>query len=146
MPEAANEKAGTLWHALKLHPYGDEAMKEAQREKGEVRSECYEEVVFTEPVEGFFEVLTKEPGAGVKGKGKGKGARAGVVKMAAEVPLKESKDCVYSLEREQLELSRIRDAAREVERLMKSEREILEVKEREREELGRKRDEDLAKG
>ena len=147
VPEA-NEKAGTLWHALKLHPYGDEAMKEMQRERGEVRSECYEEVVFTEPVEGFFDILTREPGVGVKGKGKGgKGARGGAgPKLAAEVPLKETKECPYSLEREQLEMSRMRDAGRQVEGLMKGEKEALLQKETEREELGRKRDEELGKG
>ncbi|KAG8531307.1 uncharacterized protein KY384_002935 [Bacidia gigantensis] len=93
VPEA-NEKAATLWHALKLHPYGPRA-EEMKEKRESVISVCYEEVVFTEPVEGFFDVLTREynMGAGGKrgGKGGGKGGRGGKgaqgsLKANAEVP------------------------------------------------------------
>ena len=92
-PEA-NEKAQTLWHALKLHPYGEDA--EGQRERRDaVVSQCYDEVVFTEPVEQFYDILTSTgpfPGqkgstaaggaSGGAGKGAGKGAGSKQLAMA----------------------------------------------------------------
>ncbi|KAI9837767.1 MAG: hypothetical protein M1819_006701 [Sarea resinae] len=56
VPES-NEKPQTLWHGLKLHPYGPTA--EADREnRAPIISQNYEEVVFNEPVEAFYDVLT----------------------------------------------------------------------------------------
>ncbi|KAI5308823.1 NuA4 histone H4 acetyltransferase complex and the SWR1 complex subunit [Ascosphaera atra] len=56
VPESM-EKPQTLWHTLKLHPYGEDV--EGKRERREVvRSVNYEEVVFNEPVEQFYDILT----------------------------------------------------------------------------------------
>ena len=67
VPEA-NEKAQTLWHALKLHPYGPDA--EGQKERREaIIAQNYEEIIFNEPVEPFYDILTS--GAPQSGRGKG---------------------------------------------------------------------------
>lgn len=80
----SGEKPQTLYHHLRLHPYGrNEAEKEAMRTGGEVIAWTYEEQVFNEPFEDFFKILTsgardKGTPAGGKGKGKGKNAAATV--------------------------------------------------------------------
>ncbi|PFH58403.1 hypothetical protein XA68_13720 [Ophiocordyceps unilateralis] len=83
----SGEKPQTLYHYLRLHPYGrTEDEKEAMRtQDGQVRAWTYEEQLFNEPYEAFYQLLTagavprgwKLPpssaaGAGGKGKGKGK--------------------------------------------------------------------------
>ena len=87
----SGEKPQTLYHHLRLHPYGrTEAEKEAMRSGGEVVAWAYEEQLFNEPFEDFYHVLTTgahEKGApppptaiggpgtpGSKGAGRGKGA------------------------------------------------------------------------
>jgi YEATS domain-containing protein 4 len=57
VPEAS-EKPQTLYHHLRLHPYGNDAEKEEMRAKGEVISWSYEEQLFNEPNEQFYELLT----------------------------------------------------------------------------------------
>lgn len=59
VPESA-EKPQTLYHHLRLHPYGrTEAEKEAMRLNGnQVISWAYEEQIFNEPYEPFYEILT----------------------------------------------------------------------------------------
>ncbi|KAL6716809.1 NuA4 histone H4 acetyltransferase complex and the SWR1 complex subunit [Lecanora helva] len=145
VPEA-NEKAQTLWHHLKLHPFGEGA--EGARERREaVVSQCYEEVLFNEPVEGFFDILTSGPppvsGRGGKGGagGKGGGAKNQIAgrprqgERSAEVPERESKENPYCLREELREVERLREAEREVERLVGVERERLREKEGEMEGL-----------
>ncbi|KAG6004185.1 NuA4 histone H4 acetyltransferase complex and the SWR1 complex subunit [Claviceps maximensis] len=78
----SGEKPQTLYHYLRLHPFGrTEEEKQAMVTKnGEVRSWSYEEQLFNEPYEAFYQMLTagavpkgwKPPGGG-SGKGKGKG-------------------------------------------------------------------------
>jgi YEATS domain-containing protein 4 len=59
VPEAS-EKPMTLFHFLHLHPYGPN--KEEERDKGlTVDAYQYEEIVFGDPTEQFFEILTKVP-------------------------------------------------------------------------------------
>lgn len=76
----SGEKPQTLYHYLRLHPYGrTEEEKTAMVTKtGEVRSWSYEEQLFNEPYEAFFQILTAgavpkgwKPSGG-SGKGKGK--------------------------------------------------------------------------
>ena len=144
VPEA-NEKSQTLWHGLKLHPFGPDA--ERQRlERATIVSQNYEEVLFTEPVEAFFEVLTSNPpmmgGRGSKG---AKGAKQSSLAMSrrqgtertAEVPVKDSKENPYSQEKEMAEVARLREAYKKVEAMIKQERSILAEKEKKREELGK---------
>ncbi|KAL1839088.1 hypothetical protein VTJ49DRAFT_1889 [Mycothermus thermophilus] len=59
VPESA-EKPQTLYHHLRLHPYGrTEAEKETMRlAGGEIISWAYEEQIFNEPYEPFYEILT----------------------------------------------------------------------------------------
>ncbi|KAL8763354.1 MAG: hypothetical protein Q9184_000825 [Pyrenodesmia sp. 2 TL-2023] len=126
VPEA-NEKAQTIWHHLKLHPYGPDA--ERQREtKAPVVSECYEEVVFNEPVEAFYELLTTSGGGG-RGKGS-KGSKqtsiGGKGERVAELPF----EGVYSQKEEGRELDRLGEAIKTVEVMVKAERKKLEEKEK----------------
>lgn len=141
VPEAG-EKSQTLWHALKLHPFGEEGSEERLKMErgGEVRSECYEEVVFSEPVEGFLEVLTSP--AEMRGKaGGGKGKKGGQQLVGpdrgAELPVRDAPGVVYSQEKEQAQMVLLREAGRTVEALMKVEKEKLREREQRREELGR---------
>ena len=84
VPEA-NEKAQSLWHAIKLHPLGntEEEREEYRRlNKGVVVNEDYNEVVFSEPTEAFFEILTTGAppilsAGGGGGSGSGTAARGG---------------------------------------------------------------------
>ncbi|KAK3340752.1 protein AF-9 [Neurospora tetraspora] len=59
VPESS-EKPQTLYHHLRLHPFGrTEEEKEAMRlNGGEVISWVYEEQIFNEPYEPFYEILT----------------------------------------------------------------------------------------
>ncbi|KAG5933166.1 NuA4 histone H4 acetyltransferase complex and the SWR1 complex subunit [Claviceps sorghi] len=78
----SGEKPQTLYHYLRLHPFGrTEEEKQAMVTKnGEVRSWSYEEQLFNEPYEAFYQILTAgavpkgwKPSGGGSGKGKGKG-------------------------------------------------------------------------
>ncbi|KAI4214652.1 MAG: hypothetical protein LQ351_002725 [Letrouitia transgressa] len=140
VPEA-NEKPQTLWHHLKLHPYGPDA--EGMRERREeVRSQCYEEVVFNEPVEAFYDVLTgggsgAHGGGGRGGKG-GKGSKLASLTSAAggkkggegartaELPF----EGVYSQKEEGRELDRLGEAVKTVEAMVREERTRLEEREK----------------
>lgn len=85
----SGEKPQTLYHHLRLHPYGrTEAEKEAMRSGGEVIAWTYEEQLFNEPFEDFYHVLTTGahdkgtkppplPTASGGGKGKGQGGGKG---------------------------------------------------------------------
>lgn len=114
VPES-NEKPQTLWHALKLHPYGDDIEGQKAR-RDMVKSICYEEVLFNEPVEQFFNLLTGDIPHG-KGKGKaGKAAARGA--PTAEIPERITKDNVYSREEESKELDRLREAIKLVQNMI----------------------------
>lgn len=141
VPEA-NEKAQTLWHALKLHPFGEGA--EGVRERREsVVSQCYEEVLFSEPVEPFYEILTQGAQGGRGGKGGGgKGSKQVAVRKggerSAEIQARPSEGFPYSEKTEGEEIDRLRGAIKEVERLVEVEEGKLEWKEAEMEGLRRK--------
>lgn len=53
-----NEKNFQIFHGLKLHPFNPQSPK---RENGEVHSVLYDELVFQEPTEKVFEILTQKP-------------------------------------------------------------------------------------
>ena len=114
VPEST-EKPQTVWHGLKLHPYGDDV--EGQKERREtVKSICYEEVLFNEPVEQFYDLMTGGTPAA-----KGKGAKAGKAMMrsppTAEIPERISKENVFSREEESKELDRLGEATKTVQKL-----------------------------
>lgn len=53
-----NEKNFQIFHGLKLHPYNPQA---PQRENGEVYSVLFDELVFQEPTDAVFEILSRKP-------------------------------------------------------------------------------------
>ncbi len=161
-PESG-EKPQTLWHSLKIHPYGPDA--EVQRaERRPVISQNYEEVIFNEPSEQFYEILTGGSGGGpaagtgtgaaggktgrggktaagkgrggkgaagrgdLSGGGGGGGGGSGVAKTA-EIPLRSTKENIYSRDTEGKELDRMKEAIKKVDELIGEEREKLTKRE-----------------
>ena len=136
VPESG-EKPQSLWHTLKIHPYGPEA--EAQRlEKRPIVSQNYEEVIFNEPVEQFYEILTGGPALGGKSKS-GKGAKQSTSSRqethTAEVPSRETRENPYSKDTEGKELDRMKEALRKVDEMIVVERDNLSDKEQTLEKL-----------
>lgn len=133
VPES-NEKPQSIWHGLKLHPYGPDA--EQQRERREaIISQNYEEVIFNEPVEQFYEILT---GASVQPITKGKGSKGSKLSAygkgndggrTAEIPYAERPGNPYSQKTEGKELDRMGEAIKTVEQMVKEERAKLAERE-----------------
>ena len=99
-----------------------------------VKSVNYEEVLFNEPVEQFYEILT---GGTVPFKGKsgktGKPKSQGI--PTAEIPERISPANVYSREEESKELDRLGNAIKVVEKMIAQERSKMEEEEKKLEEL-----------
>lgn len=135
----SGEKPQTLYHHLRLHPYGrTEEEREAMRNNGtgEVLAWTYEEQLFNEPFEEFYKTLTSgardkgtpAPGAGGKGKGKGKNPPAAaadgkeepgdVKERSAMIPLTNRPGQPFSRETEQLELKRLKEADERVQQMI----------------------------
>ncbi|EFW22396.1 NuA4 histone H4 acetyltransferase complex and the SWR1 complex subunit [Coccidioides posadasii str. Silveira] len=131
IPESM-EKPQTLWHSLKLHPYGPDAeAKKARRDT--ITSQHYEEVVFNEPVEQFYNLLTGgalAPQAQPKGKA-GKGAKQQQPQggRTAEIPYSDSPKNPYSQKSEAKELDKLGEATKMVDRMLKEERAKLAERE-----------------
>ncbi|KAK6078509.1 Protein AF-9-like protein [Seiridium cupressi] len=122
----SGEKPQTLYHHLRLHPYGrTEEEREAMRNNGtgEILAWTYEEQLFNEPFEEFYKLLTTgahnkgQPPPGGKGKGKGKAASSqgkqeegDVKERSAMIPLSNRPGQPFSRETEQLELKRLKEA------------------------------------
>ena len=147
----ANEKAQTLWHALKLHPYGPHA--DAQRERRDaVLAQNYEEIIFNEPVEAFYETLTSGPvpgshpgRAGGKSFASSKGSKqstlvkgrannnnnnsSGGGERSAEIPYAETAENQFCQKTEGKELDRLSEAIKTVEGMVREERRRLEERE-----------------
>ena len=141
VPEA-NEKSYTFWHPLKLHPYGPDAERQRERKEA-IISQCYEEILFNEPVEQFYEVLTSggPPAGGARGSKGGSGASSKGSKQAsflkkqsdrsAELPYADRADNPYSQKTEGKELDRLNEAVKTVEKMVKEEVEKLREREKE---------------
>jgi YEATS domain-containing protein 4 len=123
----SGEKPQTLYHHLRLHPYGrNEAEKEVMRNGGEVVAWVYEEQLFNEPYEEFYKILTSgardknAPPPGGKGKAKGKQAptapavEGDVKERSAMIPLTVKPGQPFSKETEGLEIKRLKDAEEKV--------------------------------
>ncbi|KAK4146217.1 yeats family-domain-containing protein [Dichotomopilus funicola] len=141
-PESS-EKPQTLYHHLRLHPYGrtDEEKETMRLNGGEVISWAYEEQLFNEPYEPFYEILTSgavpassagpsknstKPTAGGKSKEKGKDkddqkpvrSEGGVLERSAMIPLTNRPGQPFSRETETVEVKKLQEALVKVEELM----------------------------
>ncbi|KAK0623382.1 YAF9-like protein [Immersiella caudata] len=152
VPESG-EKPQTLYHHLRLHPYGrTEEEKETMRlNGGEVISWVYEEQIFNEPYEAFYDVLTSGalpiPGAaaskaGGKGKGSAKGkeqeaqrSEGGVLERSAMIPMTNRPGQPFSRETEQLEVKKLQEAMMKVQEMTKKMAVELEKKNQRMQEL-----------
>lgn len=148
----SGEKPHTVYHMLKLHAYGTDEDRAAQTANGEVRSWVYEEQLFNEPFEHFFDLLTSgavppsdpnftapTPG-GKKGSGKSKAAagkagdvqpkrsEGGVLERSAMIPMKSTPDQPFSNEAEKIELTMINNAMAKVMKMLKAEEEDAKKK------------------
>lgn len=119
VPESL-EKAQTLYHHLRLHPYGDtDEEKEQMRAQGEIRAWVYDEQLFNEPYENFYEILTtplpKVKGGGGKGtKSLGHGMVGSTGERTTQIPLSTRPEQPFSRETERLEVNSLKKAQDEV--------------------------------
>lgn len=149
----ANEKPQNLYHGLKLHPYGADAESQRAR-KDPIVSQHYEEVLFNEPVEVFYDLLTSGAptlqGVGSRGKGAkgskqaafnrkaaGAAGASGGGERTAELPYAETPGNPYCLKTEGAELDRLKEAVKSVEAMVREERARLAEREKALEELRR---------
>jgi YEATS domain-containing protein 4 len=161
-PPESSEKPQTLYHHLRLHPYGrTDEEKEAMRLNGsQVISWAYEEQLFNEPYDPFYEILTSgaippankpKTGGGGGGGGGGKssssssskdkdsqmGVRSegGVLERSAMIPLSNRPGQPFSRETEQVEIRKLQEAMVRVEELMDKSKEEVARKEKRLREL-----------
>ncbi|KAE8551918.1 hypothetical protein EYB25_005809 [Talaromyces marneffei] len=132
VPES-NEKPQTLWHSLKLHPYGEDV--EGKRERREkVVSQNYEEVIFNEPVEQFYDILTGGGNANQQIKAKSGKAKQALTQSGggrtAEIPDGDSPGNPYSKATEHAELERLGNAMKTVDQMIKEEKDRLVEREK----------------
>ncbi|KAG9243493.1 yeats family-domain-containing protein [Calycina marina] len=138
VPES-NEKAQAFYHHLDLHPYGDEANQKQQRETNEVQSWRYDEMVWNEPYESFFEYMTTPMDRSKGGKGgMGKGTKmmgGGMVgstgERTASIPYSARPGQPFSKETEREEAKKLRAAQEKVDQTTKDlqkKREGIEAK------------------
>lgn len=163
VPESG-EKPQTLYHHLRLHAFGTDAEKAAMVANGEVVAWVYEEQLFNEPFEHFFDILTtgavppsdpnftaptpggKKGGAGAKGKGAGKNAEVqpkrsegGVLERSAMIPMRSMPGQPFSAEAETLEMGVIGTAFEKVAQMMREVQADTEKKNKELERLKREK-------
>lgn len=136
----ANEKAQTLYHHLRLHPYGEtEEEKDKMREGPDVKAWVYEEMIFNEPYEQFYDILTT-PAERVKGGGKGtrvmKGGMVGSVgERTALLPKFATHDQPFSREAENQDIQKLKDAYGKVKEMTEDLKKELKEKQEELERL-----------
>lgn len=126
----SGEKPQTLYHYLRLHPFGrtEEEKAAMVMENGEVRSWSYEEQLFNEPFDAFYRTLTSgavprgwNGGASTTKGGKGKGkSRAppplpapdsgDVWERTAMIPSTNRPGAPFSRETEAAEVKKLREA------------------------------------
>lgn len=118
VPEA-NEKPCSIFHFLTLHPFGPDAEEQRVSFKP-VYAFVYEELIFPEPTEAMFNLLTTKGGALLPSS-------------------KGSEMDPFSREVEQQELDKLGLKIGEVQRLLKEKREKIEERERQIKELKEER-------
>ena len=136
-----NEKPQQLWHNLKLHPYvGD--LEKQKVERTMVTSVLYEEVLFSEPMDSLYDILTGGVLPSTKG-AKGKGGAAGKAALAAqqgkfrtaEIPERNTANNHFSREEESKELDRLGEAVKKIEAMVELEKKQLIEEEKKLQEL-----------
>ncbi|CAK7272527.1 NuA4 histone H4 acetyltransferase complex and the SWR1 complex subunit [Sporothrix epigloea] len=155
----SGEKPQSLYHHLRLHPYGrTDEDREAMRQTGQIPAWTYEEQLFNEPYEAFYEVLTTgalalpkgvaaggAAGSPAGGAGAastsassaaaaalapiGKRSEGGVLARSAMVPLLTRQKSPFSKETEQLEIKKLKDAQATVQTMTETLLAELRVKE-----------------
>lgn len=90
-----------------------------------VISQNYEEVIFNEPVEPFYELMTGGLPAGAPPAPRGKGKNSKQVGRTAEIPLGDSPKNPYSRATEGKELDRMAEAIKTVDQMIKEEKDKL---------------------
>ncbi|ESZ94926.1 hypothetical protein SBOR_4718 [Sclerotinia borealis F-4128] len=132
----ANEKAQTIWHHLQLQPYGDEQTMEKQIRENEVHAWVYDEMVFNEPYEQFYDVLTNPIPREKSNGGKGKATRTmrgGMVGSVGErtalIPLTSRPGQPFSRDTERMEIKRLTEGKKKVDSLNEGLRRELREKE-----------------
>ncbi|KAI0166450.1 yeats family-domain-containing protein [Xylariaceae sp. FL1272] len=135
----SGEKPQTLYHHLRLHPYGrTEAEREAMRSTGEVTAHTYEEQIFNEPFEEFHKILTsgaRDKGlTGGKGKGKGKtsqltAAPGDVKERSAMIPLTTRPGEPFSRETEAAEVKKLVEARELIDKQIAELNKVVKAKE-----------------
>lgn len=130
----SGEKPQTIYHYLRLHPYGrtEEEKQAMLAQNGEVRSWSYEEQLFNEPYEAFYQLLTsgavprgwKSSAASGKGKGKARAPpplpapHSGEVwERTAMMPNTSRASQPFSRETEAAEIKKLKEAQAKTEEL-----------------------------
>ena len=132
----SNEKAQTIYHHLRLHAYGEtEEEKEKMRASGEVPAIVYEEQLFNEPFETFYEILTSPAPTG-KGAGKStKILKGGMVSSVGErtalIPIQNRPGSSYSIETENALIKDLRSAVDQVVGMVEETKKEIQEKEAE---------------
>ncbi|KAF7901322.1 hypothetical protein EAF00_003543 [Botryotinia globosa] len=134
----ANEKAQSFWHRLVLEPYGDDQLQFIQNRDNEVRSWVYDEMVFNEPYEQFYEVLTNPVPREKNNGGKGKATRTmrgGMVGSVGErtvfIPMTQRPGQPFSKDGERAEVKKLVEGKKTVDRQNEELRNELREKEEE---------------
>ncbi|KAL6249752.1 NuA4 histone H4 acetyltransferase complex and the SWR1 complex subunit [Rhinocladiella similis] len=132
VPEST-EKPQQIWHGLKLHPYyGD--VEQQKRDRSMISSVCYEEVLFNEPVEVFYDLLTG--GAQATKSKAGKGAKSqSKAPPTAEIPMRSGVGNKFSREEEGKELDRLGEAIKKVQAMIAEDKTKLVTEEAKLQEL-----------
>ncbi len=129
----SGEKPQTLYHYLRLHPFGrtEEEKQSMVTNNGEVRAWSFEEQLFNEPYEAFFNTLTSgavPKGWKTAGGGKGKGKNRptpplpppdsdNVWERSAMIPKHNRPAQPFSRETEAAEIKKLKDAQAKTEEM-----------------------------
>lgn len=141
----SGEKPQTLYHYLRLHPFGrtEEEKAAMVAKNGQIRAWSYEEQLFNEPFEVFYNMLTSggvPKGWKPAGKGKGKGKNkvppplpapdsGDVWEHTAMIPRHTRPGQPFSLETEAAEIKKLKDAQAKTEEMTTKLLEELKSKE-----------------
>lgn len=146
VPESS-EKPQTLYHHLRLHPYGrTEEEREAMKANPEVTSWVYEEQLFNEPYDAFYDILTsgatapslkstgnqKSGGKSKEKQGDSQPQRSegGVLERSAMIPLHNRPGHPFSRDTEEVEMKKLKEAMVKVEEMKK--KMLADIKEKEK--------------